>query len=267
MPFIGVECDEKLANKIVSEPGSGSGPRCPANFNCLFRRMRTVALISPSPVAEPVAPVFSPINIEALSLNDWIERIRQACSGNASQTLALARLIHRARRSLPYGSWSRLWQSGQVPFSKRKGEKLVVVGKVLGGLDANNCSHLPTAWSTLYCLARLGRTALERLILEGRIHAGLTLREAKALLAEFHPERTVKTPLSNIAVQLRRFGVWVRAEQKHWSLAERALVRQRLSSLAQEIWVQADIATLRPINPLAEKSSSDSGRSYSISML
>jgi hypothetical protein len=229
--------------------------------------MKGASLISPGPASWPAVPVLSPIGEGAHSLNDWIERIRQAWTGNTGQTLALARLVHRARRNLPYGSWSRLWQSGQTPFSKRKGEKLVVIGEAFEGLDANICSHLPTAWNTLYCLARLGRTAVERLIQAGRIHAGLTLREAKALLAEFHPERRTKTPPSKLFARLRRFSLWVRAERKHWSPREQVLVRGRSLSLAQEIWATADAVPVRTLKPLAEKSLQDNGRSSSIPRL
>jgi hypothetical protein len=229
--------------------------------------MKTGALISPSPVAEPVAPVLFLVETEAVSLNDWIERIRQAWTGNTGQTLALARLVYRARRNLPYGSWSRLWQSGQMPFSKRKGEMLVVIGEGVEGMDAQNSAHLSSAWNTLYYLVRLGRTMLERLIQAGRIHTGLTLREAKALLAEFHPEQGAKTPPSKLDARLRQFSAWVRAERRHWSLKEQELVRQRLLSLAGEIWTPADAVPVRPLKPLPEKSLQDNGRSSSIPRL
>lgn len=172
---------------------------------------------------------------EPCSLADWIGLIREACSRGAGSTLELARLMSQARQSLPYGSWSRLWQSDGLPFSKRKGEKLVVIGQSLEGIDANNCSHLPAAWNTLYYLARLGRRSVERLIEQGRIHTGLSLREAKALLAEHQPQMQRKSPRSNLRARLARFAAFIRADLGIWSPTERGWAGRQLTILVAEI--------------------------------
>lgn len=226
--------------------------------------MKTAALILSTPVVRPAASIIPSGETEAPSLKDWIERIRQAWSGSADQTLTLARLLLRVRCSLPYGSWNRLWQSGQVPFSKRKGEMLVVIGKCVEGMDAQNSAHLPAAWNTMYYVARLGGPTIARLIQERRIRPGLTLREAKALLAELHPERRARTRPSKLAVRLRRFSAWVRTECGHWSLAARALVQRRLRHLTAEISSPADILTVHVVKPLEEGSPVDSGQTHPI---
>ena len=169
------------------------------------------------------------------SLDDWIGLIRESCSRGATSTFELDRLMSKARRTLPYGSWSQLWRSGGLPFSKRKGEKLVVIGRGLEGLDANKCSHLPAAWNTLYYLARLDRKTVERLIAQGRIHPGLSLREAKALLAEFHPETPGTSLRSKLQNRLARFAAFVRSEMGAWSAAEREMISRQLAVLVREI--------------------------------
>jgi len=111
-------------------------------------------------------------------LRGWVSRIQAACAREASNVLELARLMAQARRSLPYGSWSKLWESGEIhllSFSKRKGEMLVTNGECVEGLDAQSSAQLPSAWNTLYYLARLGGKTMEQLIGQGRIHPGLSL--------------------------------------------------------------------------------------------
>ena len=229
--------------------------------------MKAPPLTLLEPVSWPTISVLSPVEAEPLLLTDWIERIRRAWSCNAGHTLELAQLTSRARQSLPYGSWSRLWQSGALPFSKRKGEKLVVIGETLGGMDANNCSQLPVAWNTLYYLARLGRVEAERLIQQGRIHAGLTLREAKTLLAELHPEWRRTTPHSKLKSRVKHFVAWLRAERENWSLPEREFVHRQLLSLAGEIRTPVGAAPARATAPVSDEPLNFPTRSHSIPML
>lgn len=166
---------------------------------------------------------------------DWIRLICQAWSRGPQSVLELAHLMNKARRRLPYGGWSRLWESSELPFSKRKGEKLVVIGQGLEGLDANNCSHLPAAWNTLYWLARLGRAVVERLIRDGRIHPGLSLREARSLLAEYQPATSQKTGSSKLESRFARFAAFVGADLPNWSTQERQWAARQLQILENQI--------------------------------
>jgi hypothetical protein len=147
----------------------------------------------------------------------------------------LARLVAKARDNLEYGEWSRLWRSGELPFSKRKGEMLVVIGQGVGGLDAQNSAHLPVAWTTLYCLARLGPSLITRLIDEGRVHPDLSLREAQALAAAQRLGGSHRKARPGIKGRLSRFAQFDRDSLPGWSAAERQLVRIELLRLADQV--------------------------------
>ena len=168
------------------------------------------------------------------SLAGWIRLICEACSRGTGSTLELARLLSQARRSLPYGRWSQIWQLRMLPFSKRKGEMLVVIGEGVEGIDAQNSAQLPAPWSTLYYLARLGRRTVEDLIAQGRVHPGLSLREAKALLAEFHPETLRRSPRSKLRDRLGRFAAFIRAGLGIWPRTEREWAGRQLMTLVGE---------------------------------
>ena len=95
------------------------------------------------------------------SVAEWIEQIQTLWANGAESRLELASLISTIRNHLRQrrGDWSSLWESGEIPFSKRKAEKLVVVGDGLGwAVNANACSHLPTEWNALYYIAKLRRS-------------------------------------------------------------------------------------------------------------
>src|SRR5438309_2208247 len=120
--------------------------------------------------AEAATPQRQPDEVSALSsVAEWIEQIQTLWANGAESRLELACLISTIRNHLRQrrGDWSSLWESGGVPFSKRKAEKLVVVGNGLGwAVNANACSHLPTEWNALYYIAKLRRNIQERLIQE-----------------------------------------------------------------------------------------------------
>src|SRR6266516_5804399 len=117
-------------------------------------------------------------------VEEWIGQIQTLWANGAESRLELASLISTIRNHLRQrrGYWSSLWESSEIPFSKRKAEKLVVVGAGLGwAVNANACSHLPTEWNALYYIAKLGRSLQTRLIEEREIRPTLTVGEAREL--------------------------------------------------------------------------------------
>ncbi|HXR04836.1 MAG TPA: hypothetical protein VN836_09030, partial [Verrucomicrobiae bacterium] len=122
---------------------TGSSLRNQYRLNVLFHRMKTPHNSRRSIACQRAAGVLGQADTELGSLTDWIQLIHQVWIRGANRTLELSRLMNRARQSLPYGSWSRLLQSGGLPFSRRKGEMLVVVGQGVGGLNAQNSAQLP----------------------------------------------------------------------------------------------------------------------------
>jgi hypothetical protein len=184
----------------------------------------------------PVANVSIPIRMEPCGIDGWIDKISRAWKGGPENTLALARLLHQARRNMEHGQWSRLWRSERVPFSKRKAEMLVIVGQGLEEVNANNCSHLPSSWRTLYYIAQLGRELAERLIAEGRIHPRLQLRQARELAAEFRPELALKSPGSSpLKRRLDGFSKYVQTHSATWSRLDRQLFHAELKRLFKTV--------------------------------
>ena len=64
------------------------------------------------------------------SVAEWIGQIQTLWANGAESRLELASLLSTIRNHLRQrrGAWSSLWESDEIPFSKRKAEKLVVVG-------------------------------------------------------------------------------------------------------------------------------------------
>jgi len=172
---------------------------------------------------------------ERRSLTTWAGMIRQAWFRGADSTLELARLMSQARASLPYGGWGQLWKTGEMPFSKRKGEKLVAIGQGLGGLDANDRSQLPSVFGALYYLAQLGQTVVEEFIWQRLILPGMSVGDARALLREPHSESQRKNLPAGFKARLARLRAWIRAEIENWPEEQRRLVHTQLLVLANEI--------------------------------
>ena len=181
-----------------------------------------------------VTPLRSP-QAEPNSITGWAAAIKQTWARGSANTLDLARLISQAKDNLEHGEWSQLWRAGRLPFSKRKGEMLGRIGSDLGKLNAQNSARLPTAWNTLYYLALLGQGTVDQLVRKGKIHSGITLKLAKALLAEYHPRKALKDSRPAVINRLNRFTAFVRATLALWSQRERRLVKHELLALLEEI--------------------------------
>jgi len=164
---------------------------------------------------------------------DWVAQIKSIWIRDRSATIDLAKIIFAARRKLHYGQWAQMWKCGQLPFSKRKGEMLALIGRGVGSLDAQNSAHLPSAWNTLYYLARLDRTVLEKLILDGTIHPALTLHEAKALAAKSNAGSKPRKP--NFRQRFKKFEAYLQANAENWPDADRNWARCELLRLADEL--------------------------------
>src|SRR6266516_875036 len=171
------------------------------------------------------------------SVADWIGQIQTLWANGVESRLELASLLSTIRNHLRprRGAWSSLWESGEIPFSKRKAEKLVVVGDGLGwAVNANACSHLPTEWNALYYIAKLGRSLQERLIEEREIRPTLTVGEARDLFARFHGI-TFRSRKTRFRERLRRFEDFFLAELPSCSQAEKDLARASLTGLVEVI--------------------------------
>src|SRR5881396_1500633 len=173
------------------------------------------------------------------SVAEWIGQIQTLWANGAESRLELASLISTIRNHLRQrrGDWSALWESGEIPFSKRKAEKLVVVGEGLGwAVNANACSHLPTEWNALYYIAKLGRSLQERLIEESVIRPALTVGQARELFIRFGGKPLKTNPRkARFRERLRRFEVFFLAELPNCSQAEKDLARARLTGLIERI--------------------------------
>lgn len=221
---------------VVSQRGSGNVTTLPADCQ------KPLALDAYS-ATPPLGAVPSSQTRHRRSLSDWVREISEAWALGASNTLHLARLVSQARQSLQYGEWSQLWRSRQV-FSKRKGEMLVTIGQALGRLDAQTSAQLPPAWNAVYYLARLGRSTVERLIAQGRIHPGLTLREARALLAEQKPGMIQSACRSTVKRRLDRLAAFVRETMATWTAEERQLAHVALLRLAEQVEPEGESPTV-----------------------
>ena len=170
------------------------------------------------------------------SAADWIEEIKKVWARGPASTLELARLICVIRKQLPRGQWTALWRSGDMPFGRRKGYHLRVIGQGLGWANVHVCARLPAGCRILYHLARLDRRTLERLILEKVIRPTLKERKAKQLVAQFRGE-TLKTRSVRAVLRerLRRLAEYFAANLADLSAVDMDLAEAQLTRVIEQI--------------------------------
>jgi len=123
------------------------------------------------------------IPFPSCDVSQWARQISDCIAKGRADIRDLAQILSRARAALSRGEWSSYWDSDDAPFSKRKGEMLVRVGKWLQELNANTCSQLPFGWRVLYVLSRLEPETVSRLVESGAVDHELTFEGAKELVA------------------------------------------------------------------------------------
>jgi len=143
------------------------------------------------------------------SVGDCIAEIIRVFSQRSCNTRALAKLMAAVRTRLCHGQWTALCKSRRLPFSKKKADMLVSVGKNIADLNEQTFAQLPHGWSILYQLSRLDRARLLDLIRDGAIHSGLTLQEAKELSAKQKPSKSRKGPKPNVRQRFKRFEDYI----------------------------------------------------------
>jgi hypothetical protein len=188
-----------------------------------------------------------PSAISLTQIDQLIAEIRQLWAQDTIRILDVATRMEQVRRSLKHrrGAWTGLWRSRQLPFGKRKGERLAVIGQATEGLNASDSTHLPPAWNTLYCLARLGHRRLNELIDAGEVHPALRLEEAKALLARFNGKPAPSGKASALRQRVRRFCAFVDSTWDNLTHADRQWVEASLRELLDR---QTFTTTNRPHN-------------------
>ncbi len=169
-------------------------------------------------------------------VTDWMGQITRLWAKGNWATLELARIVSAARHALAHGEWTALFKPepmpSKLPFAKRKGEMLVAVGDGLGWANAHVCAHLPSSLRTLYYLAKLDRTTLERLIEEEVIHPKLKESEARELVAQLLGKTLKKKSTGTILLEgLRRFENFLLAILPHCSPAEKQQAHAYLARL------------------------------------
>src|SRR6266542_2265756 len=188
------------------------------------------------------------------SPSDWIAEIQRQVTQGRSATLELAITVCAAKSRLHHGEWTAILKSGRLPFRKRKAEMLFVIGNGLGWLSAHARAQLPSAFRTLYCLARIERATLEALITDGAIHPALSLRDAKELVAKFCGQKMENRTKVNVKWRLRRCRDFVCNTLNDWTPDDRALAITELPRLiehihaASETSLAAKAATVLPID-------------------
>jgi len=163
-------------------------------------------------------------------ISNWAAKIRQIWSEGGARTIDLAKATLAARQELKRGEWTALWLDGNMPFSKRKAEMLVLIGRNLTWANAQTFAHLPHSWSTLYYLARLGRKQVEDLIANGIVTPDLKLFEAKQLLKPVSGSFKTFTSAS-IQSELRRFSTFIEKTHRLWSPDDTEAVVARLNKI------------------------------------
>ncbi len=170
------------------------------------------------------------------TVSEWIGEIRRIWARGPASTLELARVMCAVRDLLPRGGWTALWKSGGVPFARRKAYYLLGIGDGLGWATAQTFAHLPTGWTILYCLAKLDRRTLERLIWEGFIHPALKLWKAKQLVGQFRGEtRKTRSTRSVLRERLRRLAEFIATNLTGLSADDREHAAKELTRLVDQI--------------------------------
>src|SRR5262245_954728 len=109
--------------------------------------------------------------IPSAAWTHWLQEIRHLYALGKSHTFELAWAVYSGRESMARGEWSKLWRSGQAPFSKTRACMLRRIGERFEKPNVQTFERLPGEWSILYELSRLDPSTIQHLIGQGLIHS------------------------------------------------------------------------------------------------
>ena len=177
----------------------------------------------------------SPPGPQGGPVQTWELEILNLCSRGMGTNLALARAMFAAKRALArHGQWRELWNSGRIPFKIRKGEMLAVIGERVEKVNTQTLARFPTGCSVLYQLTRLAGPTLDQLVLEGIIHPGITLEEAKILVAKLRGHPASGTP-QTVRQRVRAFVRYIEQRLSEWPSEQLAGVSSQLAKLIDKL--------------------------------
>lgn len=199
----------------------------------------------PDSVSEVACSTRASSPCAAKTIRDWEAEVQDAYNSGRYAYHRLSRVLYEAKRPVPYGEWTALWDKEDRLFAVRKADKLAFVGQnptSLVPLDrAETC--LPTALNTLNVLAHLPHRLLLDLIDAGTIHPKLKRKQAEALLDKFDVSQEAKPPVLNsrrVVARILRHVRQIRVKAPHdfaWALRklQRALDQAALRTTSESI--------------------------------
>jgi hypothetical protein len=183
---------------------------------------------------------------------DWKAEIRTLFGQGKHSTFELAQAVSEAKEGLEHGEWTKLFRSGQIPFSKSKGAMLARIGKRFGTPNVQTFARLPAEWSILHQLARLDLPTIEDLTRKQRIHPDLTFSEARELVSGILGTRRPGSPRSKVCQRLRNLRDFLHETCAEWCPTDRHWVSGELRQLLDEfheIPLSRTPAQIVPLHP------------------
>jgi hypothetical protein len=128
------------------------------------------------------------------NLEAWARQLRRAHGSTVQAFIALGRQLLEARADVGHGSFLTLFKGQRnaipnaVPISLRAAEYYMLIAKKLEPYS-QHVAILPNALRTLLVLCQLQPITLQAAIEQHRVHAAMTEKEAKGLLAKSPPPK------------------------------------------------------------------------------
>ena len=111
---------------------------------------------------------------------EFIERIKGLWHRSREQILSLGRALIDAKQTLAHGDFAAMIRE-DLPFGPRMAQHLMAIARD-ERLNAKTSSYLPAAAGALVELRKLHDEAFEAAVENGRIHPGLTVKNARELV-------------------------------------------------------------------------------------
>jgi len=169
---------------------------------------------------------------------DYADVITVAIESSVEQILIAGETLQAAQTRLGRGDWSRMFRGHKdpiarpLPFGIRTAQRLMKISEVFSGSNATHVSCLPTAWSTLYELARLPEPILTRAFDEGQISPAMERSSVQAMLVRMDVHKKPLPP---------PVGADDGLEDRHeWDEVGEEERRQRLAAAARDFGAVLD---------------------------
>jgi len=173
-------------------------------------------------------------------VDGWIQTNNFAYTKSVDWIKETGDKLAQAKAVLGYRRWGLLFAEGRLRFGQRRAEMIMQIAAHPSLRNPKYISLLPASWSVLLIISRLEVVVVERAVVQGQIHAKMSLKQAKELAgiqpaSPPIPQDSASEPKYYVVDWIHNLAAYIGREAASWPMELRAQLAALLRQITEEL--------------------------------